>query len=302
LLGALALHPEFHGSFSYLLHGMPVFSWTELGDRIARATIALAPYRLKGIFTHYRFATYVALAAALLLLVSTAGWALTCRRRSSRLLAGLRSLDDRSRFITFLLTWIAGAIIAAYVLFLSPFHAIGGRYLAVAWPFVAFVPVLILRFDPRRMAAVAALLCGVMALSGFSYVLAEGRYDRQGRPARSVVATIASAPSVLLDEVEAGFQPRHVRLLADDVLIYGAQQKFISEHEELWLPRIEPGSYYVSSASDGNDDVRREAILDIIRRRYSVERLPGRLAGLGDVYRIGEQPAASIAPLDAARR
>jgi 4-amino-4-deoxy-L-arabinose transferase-like glycosyltransferase len=73
---------------------------------------------------------------------------------------------DRTGWLALVLAaWIAGTIIAQNLAFLSQPKALSPRYLAVAFPFLAFVPFLLARFVTRRYAhaAVAAYCLIIVA-------------------------------------------------------------------------------------------------------------------------------------------
>ncbi|HEY5388121.1 MAG TPA: glycosyltransferase family 39 protein [Thermoleophilia bacterium] len=82
----------------------------------------------------------------------------------------------------FFAAWLGGAIVAQNLAFLSQPHLMSGRYLSMAWPFCAFLPLLAFRVLVRRWAGLLTLaFCLLLLLP--TAALAPIRYDsRQSTP------------------------------------------------------------------------------------------------------------------------
>ncbi|MFC1783707.1 glycosyltransferase family 39 protein [Planctomycetota bacterium] len=302
----LALHPEFYISFRIQQRHTTPFSWADFADRLVRVAFALGPYRFKDAVTapHELVSTFsvgqlfsvFAMGIYLLLFAVLIYTALLCRKNKINLLSYLRTVDAKLLFVVYLFLWTAGAVIALYLSLFSPLHAMGGRYLAVAWPFAAFILLLILRAFRNKYTSAAILLCSVMALLAFSFVVAEIFYARYRRLADPAVLNTETASTVILDNVDRGILPRLIWHLPDDTQVFAAHQKYLIENQNLWTSQLKPGSLYISQISRAANFADREKILDIIRLKHRLERLPGRLAGLGEVYRICDQSPNGYQP------
>jgi hypothetical protein len=100
----------------------------------------------------------------------------------------------------FFAVWLGGAIVAQNLAFMSQPHFMSGRYLSMAWPFCAFLPLLAFRVLVRRWAGLLTLaFCLLLLLP--TAVLAPIRYDSQ-RP--TPFPALSSAGRVVVNTTGPG--------------------------------------------------------------------------------------------------
>lgn len=124
----------------------------------------------------------------------------------------------------FLGGFIAAAIIGMYVLFITPEHAMGARYLGAVFPFVAFGLVLALRTLPRTVAgAVTVALCLWQVGASLNVALTSHADALAQHRAAAVWQTDTS--TVLLDNIARGVLPGIICNLPDDALVLASPQE-----------------------------------------------------------------------------
>jgi len=266
-----AAHPAFYHSFSTQQSQAQRFDPAALPARALKSVHALSDY-----FVHPHFGTAVAVAVVLLVGVALSR---ALRRRGTLDGAG----DDRARAVVFFFLWIAGAIVLLYLGFVSPVHAMGPKYLSMAWPFFVFVPVLAARhFSPRRVPAILVGLC-VWQTAYASGAVALARYHAANDPSQRAV--LAGADRVVVDSVARGVLPRVLFNLSDTVPVYAGMQSYLLEHPAQWSDALDDGAVYVNHNGYGNSTEGRDEILRIVETRHAVSRARGDITGFG-LYRI----------------
>lgn len=151
---------------------------------------------------------------------------------------------DRTGWLALvLLAWVAGTIIAQNFAFLSEPRVLTPRYLAVAFPFLAFVPFLVARFvTPRYAHAVVAAYClavvAALTWGPTNYAPGLGTFKDLRSARRVMVDTVSpyELPSILWD-VPAGAQV--------DIGPPGG----LRNDPVPWLGVLGPGDFYVHWAN-----------------------------------------------------
>jgi hypothetical protein len=171
--------------------------------------------------------------------------------------------------------WIAGAAIALYLAFLSPVHAMGPKYLSMAWPFFAFAPVALLRTF-RWVGTPLAFYLYAMPLV-FWFLLPFGFGSAGGE--RSALE--GDAQLVVIDNAEAGILPGIVWQLEDETPVIAAMQDELLAGAEVWLPQLDERNLYISHLSYRNTLEKLGQLLRTIHAAgYDVEPLgSGTVAG-----------------------
>ncbi len=105
----------------------------------------------------------------------------------------------------------AGGVCLQNLLFLSMPPRISARYLAMAWPFVAFVPLLVFGLWARARYALTAALCLLVLLP--VTIAAPMLY---GGEDRLPLDRLADADAVLIDNVGVGELPRFLWFVPGD--------------------------------------------------------------------------------------
>jgi hypothetical protein len=148
----------------------------------------------------------------------------------------------------------------------------GGKYLAAAWPFAAFVPVLALRRLPARVRLPVAA-GGALALVALGLAAGLTWYPAG---ARAPSAVLAHAGAAVLDDTRRGELPRLAMLLPPGTPVLAADQRRLAS-PALW--REAPGSplVYVSVTDKPNSALEQERVLAAARTRWRVARPPAEL-------------------------
>jgi hypothetical protein len=172
------------------------------------------------------------------------------------------------------LVWIGGTIIAQNLAFLSEPKVLSARYLAVAWPFLAFVPVLVSRaLLPRWPYVVAAVFClGFMvpvSLAPVNIAASSGPLPK-----------LSSAHRVVIDCPISGAVPLVVWWLPNDALVYVDGPQGLQARPAAWLDHLRSGDFFVHG-----DDIPPVA-LQQLRTRFVITEVPPRFRQFF-VYRVG---------------
>jgi len=150
------------------------------------------------------------LAAAAALAVAAA---LAIPRSRRTLIACLREARPGWWPIAFFLAVTAGGIVLQNLLFLSMPLRLSPRYLAMAWPFAAFLPLAVFGLWPRLRLSLTAAFCGVLAVMCI-VALPVGAGD----PLQ--IGRLADADAVIVDGVGVGRLPRFLWSVPADTPVF----------------------------------------------------------------------------------
>lgn len=218
------------------------------------------------------------------LVVATAVWLGIATAR-----AALRGREAVGAPVMLMLAWTGGVTVGLYLLFVSHGLAMTPKYLAAAWPFMAFVPVLAAaRLPSRGRLAVGAVGCALLSAFG---ALAAARINTDGEPP-APGAVVTRADSVVVDNVARGIFPRVVWELPPNARVFAAEQRRLLADPGRWTGPVRGRTILVtdlpvSDARYGNSPARGAAVLAELRRGHAV--VPtgeGGVRGLGRVYTV----------------
>lgn len=165
----------------------------------------------------------------------------------------------------FLAAAVGGGTVLLYLGFRTHGLAMGGKYLAACWPFLAFVPVLGLMRARAHGVAAAAVLCAALLAAGVAGAL---RANGDDRPP----AGFDEADRVLVDTVRRGVLVPVVLQLPPDTPVFAAPQARLTRSPDPWLAGLRGGGLYVSDTYYGNEGAQR-AILARLRGRQRADRV-----------------------------
>jgi hypothetical protein len=168
--------------------------------------------------------------------------------------------------ILFFVLVTAGSICLQNLLFLSMPPRISARYLAMAWPFVAFLPLLFFGMWPRARYVLTAAFC-LLVLVPVAIVapLQHSGGDRMD------LRGLAGADAVLVDNVGAGELPRFLwSVPADSPVFVGTQKEFLADQGAWSSADLGDKAYYVSILRSGGKYRLRNEILAELRRTHEV--------------------------------
>lgn len=174
----------------------------------------------------------------------------------------------------------AGGIILQNLLFLSMPPRVSARYLAMAWPFLAFLPLLFFGIWPRlRYALTAAFCLLVLVPATIATPLLYGGADRLP------LERLAGADAVIIDNVGVGELPRFLwSVPADTPVFAGAQGQLLADKDAWRNAALGNEAYYVSILRTGGLRWRRNRILANLRRTHEAT-LVG-TNGMAEIYAI----------------
>lgn len=285
---SIVVHPRFYESFGREQAQAETFNLAGIPDRVERVLSALGNFLVPeqaASNAPLLFLLPALLAAAAAVVV------LTARGRRS---AGRPGGPSVPLYTLYFFGSIAGATVLLYLAFFSHRLAMEGKYLAAAWPFLAFLPVLGLRLVARwRIAAAVALGC---LLGGSGVAAAVLYYRADGRP-QDPAGLMPGARPVLLDSSRRGVVPRFVLELPDERRILAADQAFLLDGRDRRLAPEGGPMVYVSDELYG-DDRRKGEILRRLRRRHRVTPVNDGDWGIHRLFRAWqvESPTAGRTP------
>jgi hypothetical protein len=273
------LHPSFYLSLQRLAYRQALEAHY-LSDRLdIYRRLYAAAHTFTGFFTFGLFfqAALFSMSVAFLL------WLLlVLARRRPWLLARLRGTDWTGLYVLYFFAWLSGTILLLYFSYRSPIHAMSARHLSVVWPFLAFLPIFLLRFVSRqRRVPLGLALCLLVFLGGLASVWPAPLAARQADPP----AFWENSDWLLVDTVEEGILPRILWDVPGDKRILAADQRFLIANPEQWLYALDGLTFYASDLSYQNHQAQREAILNLLDADYEVESL-GRGPATADLYQV----------------
>jgi hypothetical protein len=266
------LHPNFYQSFLNEQKEVGVFSYENLLGRISNVV---------GTLKHFFF---IPISFRYILFLAVPVWLIVVYR-TRRLIPSIREVDCTDLQILYFFLWPAGLQIALYLAYLSPQHAALPKHFAMAWPFLAFLPVFVLRLFKKYqvplmiffwLCLIAAAIRGLQGFNDYA--------TRQPDP----TAILQSAKTLVFDNASINVLPRLVDKLPDDKLVFVASRNHLLQHRAAWLNRLDSGAVYISvnmpllngSAAD------QKTLCDLINLNHETELVKGGVWGFGDLMII----------------
>jgi hypothetical protein len=279
------LHPRFFQSVKSQMARTQAFQYAEIIPRLKNIILSFETF-----FWHGRPLTFLTSPAILyryiyplILLSLLVSLAVIYFKKRSAIADHIRKIDYTGYYVIYFFLWLAGITVLCYISFLSRRHAMGPRYLVMAWPFFAFLPVLLIRFSIRFKTVLMISLCFLQALFGSLDMLYLNYEDGK---IQDQIALLRNSDMVLLDNVGRGVLPGISWQIPDDKLVFAADQSYLLDHREIWQKEIGPNSIYVSVLLYGNSMEQRQEILDLIGQNHKAVPLSGGFWGLGDIFKI----------------
>jgi hypothetical protein len=227
------------------------------------------------------------LAIATVVLLTVLIVLLSVPRTRETLVARVRGARPGWWTVLFFLAVTAGGVCLQNLLFLSMPPRISARYLAMAWPFVAFMPLLVFGLWPRARYALTAALCLLVLLP--ATVAAPLLY---GGADRLPLQRLADADAVLVDNVGVGELPRFLWFVPGDAGVFaGTQEQFLADKPAWAEAALGEKAYYVSILRVGGLRWRRNRILNNLRKTHDVELVAGN--GRAEIYAITPKGASA---------
>jgi hypothetical protein len=210
------------------------------------------------------FYQYVHILIVLLMMLSVAV-VLSFRGKRKYLKRQYQETDFSGSYILFFFLWIATWTILLYLSLRSPRHAMSEKYLVMAWPFFAFLPVFLLRlFRYRNSISLYFFLVPLMFVLTIPWIgSGSGGIDRFNLQAKHDL--------ILIDSTEPGILPQIIWDLPDDQLVIVGSQTFLLKNSSSWINHLANGSLYVSELSYGDNSKEKRRELFMLIREVGLE-------------------------------
>ena len=194
----------------------------------------------------------------------------------------LRHINFQGWAIFFFLIWFGGIIIGMYLTFLTPVHTIGSsKYLSIVWPFLAFLPVFILRFAHYRQTVLLYLVI-IPMLWVFIFPV-QMFLVRLPSPA----AQLAEAELLLVDNPARGVLFPLLWHVPDQTLLITAYQEQLLAQSSNWLPYLEGNTIYINLNEAPNTLEQGESLLTLLAAQgYEVKQSPRKVVTLTTAYDV----------------
>lgn len=165
--------------------------------------------------------------------------------------------------------WVLAVIVVLFLTGRSPSHAMGDRYLAMAWPLLAFFPMLLFRRVGSSLASVLVLALAMVSVPGQVAAAAAGP------TVPTMPALLAPAKHVVIDTLARGVLPRVVIDAAPDAMVFaGTQTQILSDVDE-WADELRPGDYVLSSSRYIEDPANKDLIRAELKQRFTFDKTDG---------------------------
>jgi dolichyl-phosphate-mannose-protein mannosyltransferase len=269
--GSVALNPYFHHS---IRGGLEKSSGFTVFEGISRVTYVLRSVfdffidkpTIRYFFNNadiYYIAAGVIFAGFLIF-----GFIIVRKNKSREKSESENDLLVKRNNILFFVIWVGGWLSLIYILCISPPQAMGTRYLSIAWPFFAFVPVFYFRMFGKTKSLLLGLFCAALLVSGLT--TAYGKYQK-GTDIKNIEIEKDVYDIILMDSVARTHMPAVVYLLPENTPMFAAYQDFLIENPEKWIDRLEGKVFYISkNYFGGNSPQKTITILEMIKKRRNV--------------------------------
>jgi len=199
----------------------------------------------------------------------------------------LRVRDFSGCQILFFFFWIIGIQIVLYLTYVSPAHAMNPKYLSMAWPFFAFLPIFSLRLFKSNLVPCVIFLCCGIALSSFHGLRGFNDFEnKKSDPG----AALAAARAIVVDNISMGYLPRVLWKIENEQAVFAMHPADIIKRNQAWLNRLDSTAVVIhfddpNSRRDGLQD-GKEKLREIIAGVFESEWIAGGAWSLGDVIKI----------------
>ncbi len=145
----------------------------------------------------------------------------------------------------------------------------GGRYLVMSYPFwsIGLVQLLHKLKEKYHYRKILFVICSFILISAISEAtLTSYLYKRNSTP----VQLLAQSDIILIDNVARGVLPRMLLLMPPHKTVFIANQNYLLEHPDTWLPNLKENTIYVSLNGYGNTIKKQTNIVTLIDSRYNI--------------------------------
>ena len=266
------LHPGFYNSFHNEQKEVGVFSTADFMARIENVVNTFKQFFFFPFSSRYLL---IGIAAAWLI----AAW------RTKRWLPFPRATNWRDMQMLYFFAWPAAVQIGLYLAYLSPQHAALPKHFSAAWPFLAFLPVFMLR--PFKKFKIPGVILFWLFLI-FAAVSGLRNFNAFAASQPNPTTALQHANAVILDNASMNVLPRIVAKLANHTPVFAASRDAMQRKPALWLEHIDSNAVYISVNAPifNNNATGQEAIIGLIQQNYEAEIIRRGAWGFGDLVLI----------------
>lgn len=266
------LHPSFYNSFQNEQKEVGVFSSADFVVRLENVANTFKQFFFFPFSSRY-------------LLFGVAGVWLIAAWRTKRWFPFPRATHLRGMPMLYFFAWPAAIQIGLYLAYLSPQHAALPKHFSAAWPFLAFLPVLILRLFKKFQIPVTILFWLFLIFAAISGLR---NFNAFAASQPDPTAALQRANAVILDNASMNVLPRIVTKLADNTPVFVASRDAMQRIPAIWLDHIDSNAVYISVNAPifNNNATGQEAIIELIQQNYEAEIIRKGAWGFGDLILI----------------
>jgi hypothetical protein len=174
----------------------------------------------------------------------------------------------------------AATTLGGYLGMQVPVYAMGTRYLALLWPFLALGSVCLLRLVPRASVPLAAVMVLLIVMPMTVHGFASGaRGERALAPPPATQAIVFDNPSRIV-------LPRALWSVPDDTLVFAGRQSTLLRNPNAWLQRLRPGDLLFTTLRRGGTAAKSREIVALLESRYLITPYQGVNLMRGRGYRV----------------
>lgn len=154
--------------------------------------------------------------------------------------------------------------IGGYVLMQVPVYAMGTRYLALLWPFLALGTICVLRLLPRSSLLMTVLVVSlvVMPMSIGGFIV--------GRRGDSALAPPAGTQAIIFDNDQRIVLLRSLWSVPDSTSVFAGRQATLLGRPNNWLQQLRPGDLLFTTLRRGGTRAKSAAIVALLSSRYEI--------------------------------
>lgn len=251
-------HHQFYLSFERRQGGIQLLQPEEMITRFDTFLVNLSAFFVPGHILKYIL--FIVLLGGVIALL----WSFF-RRPASR--SGSVQLEElKVYWIVFFFLWITGITCFLYLAGITPEHAMASTHLGMIWPFLAFIPVLVIRVFAKKTKHLLMLcVCAWQVFFGGAYVLAKivPQATRMSEP----IAPLEGSHRIILDNAARGALPRIIWHVPDNAKTFVGSRDYLLIHQERWLEEACLSSIYVSIDLYQKPGEQKNLIVQSIREK-----------------------------------
>jgi hypothetical protein len=280
----LVINPGFIKPFNRIARGPVNFSWIEFKTRSIRVICSMLPYRTKDIISRINTDTWLPVIIFVMLtvvVITIAVWQL--RKKNMRI--NTKLFENKFCYHVSMFMWLWIVSVSLYLTMKSPGHAMGGRYLAMVWPFFAIAVIGAVKGISRNGNKLLYVVCSLMTIAGFGFFGAELAYIKL-RNLPETKEMLVNTKQVIIDNPARGVLPRIVHGLPDEIKVFASWQSDLIANTNRWLEELNENALYMTSTSYANSQHGQKKILELAEQKCEISKVSYRKWGFDRKFNV----------------